>query len=1216
MDDHKPKKKEDLELIEKKNEYNLRNENEDNTIDINFEKEENTSNNINGFNNTFNFKLKYDELIKQLINTENKYNNEKEFYCNLLLIPSVIDILNKLATFSLITFCYKTNKNNNLIYSVSNKIEKYMFADVKNLNYFFNIFFRASYFLRKDNNYFYAHKYKLLCDSIIEKMPSKSRYDKEKDISDYLSGTQNDLNNYIKKKKDKFINMNNEEYQKIIKIIDLLLSENNSIELINKDNNKYFYVINKNWVIKAKAFIEHFIKNINNQNNYIEEAFDENSVYNFYFEEKEEKDKNIEKKCYPYCGPINNFPLIAFKDSWIDNENLDENIFMKKYLVLNKDYVFISLNDWLFLNNIFDCTNEIMRTKNYLDLIELKFVLFDRQINTRNDNVNLLKQKYIQIDKNSTINQLKEKILNSVHNTLKYDIANEQEVCFYILNKDKKDLLIEIIGSFYLKIKMYESIYIKKIEIEDNNTLDDFFRKYDKKRHILMIEVINKGDFNFLIQMDTNYKCSICDKDLSNLNKKYNCQLCHFSLFCSKECMKNSNEHRNLDNFLNKIIVTKFNLSYFLSTELSSSLISGTLRGRVGLTNSGNTCYFNSVIQCLSNTEDLTKYFLNDCYNIEKNQENNDGFKSEFLKFYGRLISTLWNTTNNSTYDVSLNPKEFKTSFFMKNKSFDNQDNQDAHECLVCILNNLHEDLNRTKTDKKKPEIEGQKEGETDELASKRWWDYSKSIDDSIICDLFKGQYKSTIKCNNCQKKSITYNTFITLGLPIPTKKSQVQIKLLTNKGNYIDISMKVDEKTEMKDFIFKAIKYLNKKDYINNMKKIKIEGCLFNFNITSVPDSILYNNIQVIEFNKDISMINIYNPSYEKASKIYKIDKNLPFDKLKYLELTKKKNTELILYEKDVNSNLDNYINVYVYPVTEIEKEGMMFNIIRVFKLISYPLIISIKNNKSLKELEKMIFEKCKKILHNQVQNSPNYIEICYPHLNEKWENFKIKEGKCPICEKKYDKNTNYCSLFNSVDNNTLIYNFMKEKNNNRPLILFAKSIYYNEKYNLYKGIELFYNKNDIELKSNLNLYDAIDLLNNGEILDGENIPICEGCGKKGKIGQNLEIYKAPYYLIIQIKRFKQKGNKKLSYKNETFIEYKEVLNLKDFVLGPDKDKCIYDLYAVLLNKKFMNSYHYTCYCKNRGLWILYDDKDLKNVENIISKDAYILFYKRRSFD
>ena len=35
--------------------------------------------------------------------------------------------------------------------------------------------------------------------------------------------------------------------------------------------------------------------------------------------------------------------------------------------------------------------------------------------------------------------------------------------------------------------------------------------------------------------------------------------------------------------------------------------------------------------------------------------------------------------------------------------------------------------------------------GEDDETASKRWWDYHKSREDSIIVDLFHGQYKSIV---------------------------------------------------------------------------------------------------------------------------------------------------------------------------------------------------------------------------------------------------------------------------------------------------------------------------------------------------------------------------------------------------------------------------------------------------------------------------------------
>ena len=129
-----------------------------------------------------------------------------------------------------------------------------------------------------------------------------------------------------------------------------------------------------------------------------------------------------------------------------------------------------------------------------------------------------------------------------------------------------------------------------------------------------------------------------------------------------------------------------------------------------------------------------------------------------------------------------------------------------------------------------------------------------------------------------------------------------------------------------------------------------------------------------------------------------------------------------------------------------------------------------------------------------------------------------------------------------------------------------------------------------------------------------------CKKCNGKSKAEKKIEIYRAPYYLIIQLRRFKKKKNSSgktiLANKNETFIEYKEILNLKEFVIGPDKDKYIYDLYGVVLHKKFMNT-HYISYCNNLGVWICYDDNnELKVIENITNKDAYLLFYKRRIYD
>lgn len=1215
------------------NNFNLKCVNEDNQIFFGIKKEE-KNNEEEKLEDISKYKLNYpvllNELREKIDQEEDIYNNE--LLCNLLLMPSGIEISNKLNIFSFITYLYQRKNKNELIYSINNKLEKkyIKYINKENAIYYLNILCRAAYFYREQKNCFYSYKYILKCEELINNY--KFSENKIRTIRNLKSKITDDL---INNKKEKASLFNDEKFvqekgNKIKELIDLILSFKNNYEMEEStDNNKsnYLYAINKNWIINTKLFISSFLSALEQQNKditkLIEETLEVNYVYNSYFNLPNKSNSSI-LPAYP--GPIDNLPITEFKDHWDDYNNLDENFFIKKGFNLNEDYMLVNYKDWHFLKSVFGATNKIKRKKDNLELVDIKFILFDKRLKNDEENSILLKQRHIQINQNSTIKQLKYKILNSINNYLKsfyegkYKIYNKkkQEITFSILDKKQKSILLEIVFAFVKGIDMYESVDIQRLELDEESNLNDFFQKYDKKKHILMVEIFKENDLAFLFdlkpQNDNKYLCNMCNKEIKKVDQKYNC-ICHFSIFCSKECSKNSEAHRRFENELKNLILREFNLSNIFEFDIRTILYNRTNLGRAGLNNLGNTSHMNSVLQCLSKNEDLTKYFLKQFYLLDKISINNPESKESFINAYYDLINMMFNGKTDP-----INYTEFRDIIAIKTKSLNINDQQDSYLFLNIIFELLHNELNRAKN---KGEINlkdcEQKEGETDQETSVRVLKNVKAIDDSIIYDLFQGQCKLTISCKDCGTNSYYYKNFLTLGLPIPSKKTRIQFKLFTNEGKYIKLITKVNEKTLMSDIVLNSICHIQKSNYFEYLKTTKVENNLFNYNVSEVPQNILYNNIQLIEFNKSYLITNIYETNYLDIKNIdvkNKISDN-KIDNLKYFEyINKHKNSQIILFEKSISSLDQNYIDVYVYPVRELKREGIFGGTTFYDFILSYPLIISIGKYSNFKDLKTLIFNKFKKILNSQVQNYIDAIDICFPHFNDKWENLKIKEGKCPICSKVFDKNINSCSLFNSsFDTNIKISNFIEKINKGRPLIFFAKSELYDGSQ-LYNGLKMFSErKNEIESKSDLTIYDAIDLLNDGEI-DTKRSWYCNKC-KKEKISiKKKQIYKTPYYLIMQLQRFKSKGNaRKAPVKNDTLIEYSQSLDLKEFVIGPDKEKSQYTLYGVVLHRKTLNGNHHYAYCKSFDTWIFYDDENVQRLESLVNKDAYLLFYKRKDF-
>ncbi|KAF8216853.1 hypothetical protein K438DRAFT_1558345 [Mycena galopus ATCC 62051] len=200
-------------------------------------------------------------------------------------------------------------------------------------------------------------------------------------------------------------------------------------------------------------------------------------------------------------------------------------------------------------------------------------------------------------------------------------------------------------------------------------------------------------------------------------------------------------------------------------TSSSKTLEPGTL----GLGNMGNTCFMNSALQCLAHEPELADYFLNGVFTEELNPDNPLGMHGAIAQAFGALLTRIWASSGPST---SYAPREFKTQLQRFAPQFSGYQQHDSQELVAFLLDGLHEDLNRVikKPYVEKPDWEGGGDEELVRLAQKSWDGYMLR-NDSVIVDLFQGQYQSTLVCPECEKVSITFDPFMYLTLPLPVQK-------------------------------------------------------------------------------------------------------------------------------------------------------------------------------------------------------------------------------------------------------------------------------------------------------------------------------------------------------------------------------------------------------------------------------------------------------------
>ncbi|MBW0463699.1 hypothetical protein O181_003414 [Austropuccinia psidii MF-1] len=252
---------------------------------------------------------------------------------------------------------------------------------------------------------------------------------------------------------------------------------------------------------------------------------------------------------------------------------------------------------------------------------------------------------------------------------------------------------------------------------------------------------------------------------------------------------------------LNHSILSKFksinsnNLNNHLSINSNIKKSNHKIRGLVGLTNLGNTCFMNSALQCLSNCPELKNYFLSRVYINELNRVNPLGMGGKLAETFGQLIEKIWSdefgieinskskNLISSSYltssSSSIAPREFKSIVGRFNSLFLGYGQQDSQELLTFLLDALHEDLNRVLNkpfdeipdfDDNHSDDEYQKNVQLVKL-SKTCWKLYQRRNDSVIVDLFQGQYKSTLVCPDCNKVAIKFDEIMYLTLQLPNNQ-------------------------------------------------------------------------------------------------------------------------------------------------------------------------------------------------------------------------------------------------------------------------------------------------------------------------------------------------------------------------------------------------------------------------------------------------------------
>ena len=277
--------------------------------------------------------------------------------------------------------------------------------------------------------------------------------------------------------------------------------------------------------------------------------------------------------------------------------------------------------------------------------------------------------------------------------------------------------------------------------------------------------------------------------------------LFNLSLDISEENKQNIMEEKSEKGGNNNIIgefinlcPENLNISFFLKPPL------------IGLGNIGATCYMNATLQCFSNIDLLTNFFLKN----KKSLINEN--KYDLAKEYAKLIKNLWPIKIIKKF---YEPNDFKKRIGEKNPLFSGIAANDSKDLIMFILEELHKELNEPnqKDIDEKKNLDQNKQfqivEQTNEVEEfKKFSEDYYNKNKSIIQKIFYGEQESFTHCENCKKTLYSFSIFNFLIFPL--EKVRQYLTGIKNGFQYVTLEDCFDHYVSIEKMIGQNQMYCN----------------------------------------------------------------------------------------------------------------------------------------------------------------------------------------------------------------------------------------------------------------------------------------------------------------------------------------------------------------------------------------------------------------------